>query len=350
MKVVLLGDLHMGARTGDLDFARYFNLFFEDVLYPYMEKHGIDTIIQAGDYFDSQTNLVYEAWKVCKPVWVDKLVEKNYRMIVLVGNHDIVYKNTLRVNSPELILADLAPNHIQIVSTPKTIDLDGYPFDIVPWVCKENKEEIEAFIKKKAGNALIGHFAIEGFPMYKGGQVEKKGMKSELFDLYPFVFSGHFHTKSESSNIMYLGVPYQITWADWNDPKGFHVFDTNTQTVEFIENPHTMFEKFLYQEGMEVDLDNLSGKYVRLVVTDKGNTKKYAAFCDILKRIDVKDLDIAETTTDTSMVSELDVSDIDWETDSQSHMKKVVEAITTDIPKDKVFDYLVELHQKALTL
>lgn len=349
MKVILLGDLHMGARTGDLDFARFFNKFFSDVLYPYMRENGINTIIQAGDYFDNQTSLVYDAWKLCKPVWVNGLKEENFKMYVLVGNHDISYKNTLRVNSPDLILDEYKPV-IQVIQEPTTLDLDGYLFDVVPWICKDNQAQVMEFIKKQTGSALLGHFAIEGFPMYKGGQIEKRGISKMIFENYPFVFSGHFHTKSESDNIQYLGVPYEITWADFNDDKGFHVFDTETQTCEFVKNPNTMFEKILYTEGMELDTESLHGKIVRLVVTDRGNLKKYTAFLDALKQLPLKDLDIVESVSNTAAVTEIDMDAVDWIDDTESYIKKVVDSIETDLVKDDVSSYLVSLHNRAISL
>lgn len=349
MKVILLGDLHMGARGGDLDFAAYFNRFFTDVLYPYMEEHNISTIIQAGDYFDKQTSLDYDPWKMSKPVWVDEVIKRNYRMYILVGNHDIAYKNTLRVNSPDLILYTYAP-HIQVLSEPTNLNLDGYSFDVVPWICKENQDRILSFMKRRdRGSAVIGHFSIEGFPMYKGGQVEKKGLPKSTFEHYPFVFSGHFHTKSSDGNISYLGVPYEITWADFNDQKGFHVFDTEMQTVEFVPNPYTMYEKLLYSEGMVLDSETLTGKIVRLVVTDRGNLKKYNAFIDELKKMPLKDLDIVETTTDIKSVSEVNVDDLDWINDTETYIKNVVDTLETDLDKSLLSDYMIALHNRAIS-
>jgi DNA repair exonuclease SbcCD nuclease subunit len=351
-RIILLGDLHMGARSGDIDFANYFNLFFTDVLYPYMKKHGISTVIQAGDYFDNQNALSYNAWKVCRPVWVDKFLEEGWNMFVLVGNHDIAYKNTLRVNSPELILADIKAEKgsIQVIKEPTTLDLDGYLFDVVPWICKQNNEAIHDFISKQTGSALIGHFAIQGFPMYKGGQVEKRGTDRALFDQYPFVFSGHFHTKSESGNIQYLGVPYEITWADFNDPKGFHVFDTVAQTLDFVVNPYNMFEKILYEDGLQIDPEDVRGKIVRLVVTDRGNLERYNAFVDNLKTYPVKSLDIVESVSDKNGIAEVDLDEIDWVSNTEDYLIKVVDSIETDLSKEDLSDYMIELQKRAISL
>lgn len=348
MKVILLGDLHAGARRGDLDFSRYFNKFFEDVLYPYMLDNGINTIIQAGDYFDDQTSIDTAAWQLCKPVWVDQLRNYGFKMHVLVGNHDIAFKNTLRVNSPSLFLSEYK-DCINVISEPTTLDLDGYLFDVVPWICQENKEQVLEFMKKQKGSALIGHFAIAGFPMYKNGTIDKRGLSISLFEHYPFVFSGHFHTASVSGNIQYLGVPYEITWSDFDDPKGFYVFDTESQTVDFVRNPHTMFEKIEYKEGMDIP-DSLDNKIVRLVVKDRGNIKKYNIALENFEKLNTKELIVTEQYTDTSKVESVDTTTIDWTTDTTAYIKLVVENTETDLNKDSVVAYMSDLYNRSISL
>ena len=61
-------------------------------------------------------------------------------------------------------------------------------------------------------------------------------------------FSGHFHHKSDNGNVYYLPNPYQITWSDYKDPRGFHIFDTETRELEFILNPYEIFHKIYYDD------------------------------------------------------------------------------------------------------
>ena len=57
------------------------------------------------------------------------------------------------------------------------------------------------------------------------------------------VFSGHFHHKSDDGHIYYLGSPYEFYWNDCDDRKGFHIFDTETRSLERIINPRTIHKK-----------------------------------------------------------------------------------------------------------
>ena len=39
----------------------------------------------------------------------------------------------------------------------------------------------------------------------------------------------------------------EFTWSDYGDPKGFHIFDTDTKMTK-IKNPIRMFEKVFYDD------------------------------------------------------------------------------------------------------
>ena len=47
-----------------------------------------------------------------------------------------------------------------------------------------------------------------------------------------------------------------MTWSDYDDPKGFHVFDTATRELEFIENKERIFHRINYDDS-EMKLEEL---------------------------------------------------------------------------------------------
>ena len=51
----------------------------------------------------------------------------------------------------------------------------------------------------------------------------------ETYERFEKVISGHFHKKSDDGHIYYCGTQYEMTWSDYNCPKGFHIFDTQTR-------------------------------------------------------------------------------------------------------------------------
>ena len=342
MKYVLLGDTHLGARNGSSRFSKHFNKFFTDTLYPYVRDNNIKTIIQLGDLFDNRTSLSYKAFHACKEQWFSPLAEMGIEMHVLLGNHDIYHKNTLEINSPELLLGQYSNIHVH--STPFTLG----EFDLIPWICAENSDEVLEFISRKDhARYCAGHFEIAGFSMYRGGEALSHGLSPSIFDNYDRMFSGHYHHKSERGNILYTGTPYELTWSDYAAPKGFHVIDTDKNTVEFIENPFTIFSRVVYNNGWSGDMSSLSEKIVKLVVQEKKDLFLYDRFVDSLKLAGVYELTIIENL-DEFKDGEVN-ENIDLE-DSTAIIDSYIDGITTNIDKQKIKTYMRSLYNEALTL
>ena len=87
---------------------------------------------------------------------------------------------------------------------------------------------------------------------------------------FEYTFSGHYHHKSNSDGIYYLGNPYELTWMDYQDQRGFHIFDVDSRDLVFHQNPFVMFHRFVYNDNDEdysnIDVEYLKNKYVKVVV------------------------------------------------------------------------------------
>ena len=68
-------------------------------------------------------------------------------------------------------------------------------------------------------------------------------------------------------------------WSDYNCPKGFHVFDTETRELERFENPRPIFKKLSYDDTKEnynnLDLSSYENCFVKLFVNRKTNPEMY---------------------------------------------------------------------------
>ena len=97
-----------------------------------------------------------------------------------------------------------------------------------------------------------------------------------MIEKYSKVLSGHFHAKQTKGNVHYLGTQYQLTFSDLNEKKGFHVFDTDTAELEYIENPRRLFHSFVYDDElidamkyMKADYSEYKDKFVKVFVANK---------------------------------------------------------------------------------
>jgi DNA repair exonuclease SbcCD nuclease subunit len=209
----------------------------------------------------------------------------------ILGNHDVYFKNTNQVNSMrELFHNDFGDG---LLEQPTVLEFDGVKIAFVPWITKDNNDECMAFIEKAVKNKvpfLMGHLELTGYEVMRGVKHED-GMDPAIFKDFEAVFSGHFHQKHSRGNVNYLGTPYQITFADLNEPKGFHVFDTDNRTLEYIRNPLTIFTQLIYDDEQEdytsCDLDRYKHTFVRVVVRKKTNPVMFDTLIDRLTNIGV---------------------------------------------------------------
>ena len=138
-KVLLITDQHFGVRNDNQYYLERYRLFYENIVLPYIDKHGITEIINLGDTFDRRKYVNFNSLDYTHDMWFKPVADRGIRMTCLVGNHDIYYKNTLKVSSPELLLTQY--QNINVVSSPTEMTIGGKKMMLVPWICDENREE-----------------------------------------------------------------------------------------------------------------------------------------------------------------------------------------------------------------
>jgi DNA repair exonuclease SbcCD nuclease subunit len=346
VKFAILGDTHLGARSASSHFSKHFNRFFAEVFYPYLIKNGIQEVIQLGDFFDDRTKLSVKAYNECKAAWLHPLATNGIHMHILVGNHDSLHKNSIKVNTPELILQQEFRNSVSIYSQPAVLDLSGTTISMIPWICDENREAVFEFFRSNRTDLCCGHFEIDGFDMQRGVPGHG-GLPRDIFDKFEATFSGHYHTQSydDLTRIRYVGTPYEITFADANDPRGFYAFDTETRSVEFIANPFTMFERVVYNEGWSGDTSSMAGKIVKLVVEKKSDLYQFDRFVDSLKLAGTYELQIIENFADIAN------AEIEGEVkleDSRAIIENYIDGLTTAVDKRRLKEYVQGLYLEAI--
>ncbi len=71
---------------------------------------------------------------------------------------------------------------------------------------------------------LMGHYEIGDIVTNASGHtLENTKLKISDFSSFDKVFSGHFHTKSITSNIEYIGSAFPMDFNDINDSRGYCV-------------------------------------------------------------------------------------------------------------------------------
>jgi len=350
MKIAVLGDTHIGARNDSPIFDNYFRTFYSEVFFPYLQQHNITNIIQLGDVFDRRKYVNFNVLKSSKQYLFDQL--NLYRTIMLVGNHDTFFKNTNNVNSPDLILKEYGS--INTVSSPREYEFDGTQILFIPWICPENEQEVFEAIENTKAQICCGHFEIQGFEMYKGSIIDH-GLDKNVFSKFELVLSGHYHHRSTKQNITYCGTPYELTWSDYGDQKGFHVLDTDTRTLEFVPNPRLMFIKHHYDDKdktiEDVLLDDFSiykDTIVKVIVRNKTNAYWFDMLLDKLQKAGAVDIQVVDDHYNLNLEDDKDI--VDEAEDTLTILNKYIDSMQIKTDKKQLEHLMRTLYTDALSL
>ena len=333
MKILLITDQHFGVRNDNQAFINLYKKFYSNIVIPFLKASKIKTVIALGDTFDRRRSINFMSLNEAKEMWFNPLEDMGVKMHMLTGNHDIYYKNTLRINAPRELLGEYG--NITVHDTPATVDFDGCPILLLPWICDDNRDRAFDEISNSSADVCMGHLELNGFEAHPG-HVMQSGMDSSVFSKFKKVFSGHYHMKSTKGNINYLGNPYQLYWNDYGCKRGFHVFDTETLKTTFYRNPFDTFTKINYNDGMDVP-DNLEGTYVKLIVEEKGDNANFDYNVKLLQDIGLADLKIVEDlsvemgaevmeTEDTLTLLDKYIDEIDLKVDS-NNVKNIMRSL-----------------------
>jgi len=348
LKVAIITDQHFGARNDSIAFLDFFEKFYDNTFFPALDANSIDTVLVLGDTFDRRKYVNFYALDRAKKMFFDKLEERGIRVHMLAGNHDTYYKNTNEVNSPDLLLVEYG--NIDVISKPETIVVDGTSICMMPWICPENYQESLDHIKNTKAEICMGHFEIAGFAMYRGME-SHDGLAKETFEKFDLVFSGHYHHRSSDKHIHYLGNPYELTWQDYNDPRGFHLFDLDTRELEFICNPYRMFERIEYndkdQDPIDLDVIELEQKYVKLVVVNKTDFYKFDKFIQKLYNKGCYEIKIIE---DMSEFQDGEIGEEINLEDTLSVLANYIDSVETDVDKEQIKTFMRTLYTEAVNV
>jgi len=269
------------------------------------------------------------------------------RMDIIPGNHDTYYKDTNNPNSLKELLGFFI-NEVAIIEKPTVLTYDSLKFALIPWINKSNYEETMDFVRSCKADILGGHLELSGFDMMRGLKNEH-GMDPSPFKRFDMVFSGHFHTKSSIGNIHYLGTQFEFYWNDAGDKKHFHVLDTESREVTAIQNPNTLFKKIIYNDEKYDynSVQDLTDKFVKVVVVNKTNPSMFEHFIDKIQDQNIHELKIAENFDD--ILSDVDDAKVSLE-DTATLLDSYVEALNTDLSKDKLKTDMRSLYNQAQAL
>jgi hypothetical protein len=256
------------------------------------------------------------------------------------------------VNSPYILFSKNHPN-VKYHENPYLYKdkLSGKEALLLPWINDENLQESINAIENTKAEYAFAHLQLNGFQMHKG-QYSEDGFDHHDLDKFKHVFTGHYHERSSIDNITYVGAPYEMIWSDYNCQRGFELLDFETGERIYIQNPHSIFKKIIYDEKQlktfKTDMSEYKDCYVKVSVINKVNQKLFDGFVDNLEKFNPIDIQIIDEMYEFDMErTDIDINETE---DTLSIMNKYIDSVKMDFDKPLIKSKITELYYEAINI
>lgn len=344
--ILIIGDLHIGARNNSQLFLDYMRNYFQNELFPLIKSRGVTRVIQLGDTLDKRKSIDFITSAFLIKEWLTWFDENNVELYSIIGNHDTYYKSTNELSGVKQY--ESLFKNVHIITNPIDLAIGDTTFRLVPWICPENKEEIHNFLKTKTSTKhtiICGHFELAGFNIHKNFKSKNGTFDTEELQNFDYVFSGHFHSPSRNNNIEYVGTPYWLTWNDYGDKKKVIILNTlhPLKLVDTVFTEKSLFHKFVYQSGESQNISVPEGSYIKLIVNEPDELLDVFVN-DLTEKFKLTQCQVIDMTNNEQNVNpELDDLELD---DPFQILMKSIESI-----KDpRVSSELLSIYKEAQTM
>lgn len=268
MKILLLGDIHMGMTNDSPKHNQRILDFIDHVCKEHAGK--VDAVVQLGDWYDHRSRIgittlnrgIEGAKKLSETFGKDNVY-------VLVGNHDCFLRTSLEDNS----LVTIEP-YVTIVDRPLSMD-NCY---MIPWIVSDEEWQ-NCVMQSNTHDYLFGHLELSSFYM-NDHHVMEHGFSPKELRGYKKVFSGHYHSFQEKDNIIYTGTPIPMSQNEANRDMGYMMLDTETGEYHFIVYDKVKVVSVPYHQLEEI-IDTLDPENTSIRVEFPDDLEDETAITDV---------------------------------------------------------------------
>jgi DNA repair exonuclease SbcCD nuclease subunit len=260
-RVFVLGDLHLGIRNNSVEWSEIQSNFLINYFLKKIEDEGFnpetDILVQVGDWNHVRESTNTRIYKLSLKI-ADEISKKFKRgVFVILGNHDVYYKD--RTDTHSLEGFDKMYKNFHIYEKPEILTINSHKFLMLPWI--ENLTELKSQIQKhSSAKYVFCHADVKGFNLNKVTKLEH-GLEHGDIQSFSRIYSGHIHIRQEKGNVLYVGTPYEMDRGDRGNIKGFYVLDVSGKEVKEKFVPNEISPRYLKFDIL--DLLNLTPKEIR---------------------------------------------------------------------------------------
>jgi len=268
-RAIAITDLHLGNKSN----SHIFNqdcLDFIEWTCEVGQREGISTLLFLGDWHHHRSSINVATLNYSIRA-LEKLNSAFDNVHVIPGNHDEYYRDNRSYNSIEFIRRYPNVHFYNDITT-----VDGCTF--VPWLIGDEYRQM----RKLKSDYVFGHFELPSFFMNARVQMPDHGELQRVhFQDCGTVFTGHFHKRQESGNIVYMGNAFPHNYSDvWDDERGLAIIDwnagheyhawpgapkyRNAKISDLLANPdHYLGENTYARISLDIEINYEEANYIK---------------------------------------------------------------------------------------
>jgi hypothetical protein len=170
------------------------------------KEQGCETCLFLGDFNNNRNNVNVMTLNYGLRC-LEHVAEHFDQTIMIPGNHDLFWKD--RRDMYSVSWARNIPK-LRIINDIESVGDCVF----VPWMVGEDHKQIV----KQTGKYMFGHFELPHFLMNAMVRMPEVGeLRSEHFDKFDAMFTGHFHKRQQQGKINYIGNCFPHNFSDAGD-------------------------------------------------------------------------------------------------------------------------------------
>jgi hypothetical protein len=279
-KVACFTDIHFGLRNN----SRQHNTDCEEFVLWFIKeakKAKCETCIFLGDWHHHRASINVSTMNYTMSN-LEFLSKAFTNVFVIMGNHDLFYRDKREINS--VAFGSLYDN-IHIVNS---IFTEG-DVSIIPWLVQDEWKEMPG-IKSRY---IFGHFELGGFQMNQLiAMPDTGGLQKTHFKNQEYVFSGHFHSRQQQKNVIYMGNTFPHNYSDtWQDDRGMMILEWGEDPIykawpnapsfktlnlsTLVDDPEKYLKPKTYiRVTLDIDISYEEATHIKQVFTEKYNLRE----------------------------------------------------------------------------
>lgn len=343
MKILLYGDIHWSATSSLVTqrgnkYTKRLELLIDTMnwLQQLSMQYKCGAQICLGDFCDKSVLKDEEISALSEISW------SNVPAYFIVGNHESA-QHALTFSTVDVLKQ--AVSTINVFSNSTKVNLDNTTFYFIPYIVESDREALSEVLKAAdisnpdiptlANRVIISHNDIAG--QNYGGFISKLGFSiDEIMEQHCLFLNGHLHnTTYVTDRILNVGSTTAHNFTnDSNVYKyGAWLFDTNSKSLTFIENPHSLhFYKFDFETADSVA--TIAKLPSNSIVSIRCTQNSYSAVQQLLEN-NVNNI-IANRVVTIRLNKTEDLVTESIQDLRHNHLEKLVEFCTGELPNTEI--------------